>query len=110
MKISILQYYPLEKNERRNRGTVGTLRIKLPETGIELLGIIVSKINKGYFFSIPFKRAGDENLKKLTQYPCFVFSDVDMQKDFIESLKIIGTAHMLKLAETPLESQKKEKE
>lgn len=103
MKIEILQYYEIDKSELRNKNTLGTLRIKMPEFGIELLGIIVSKTNKGYFFNIPFKRTGDKEGKSLVQYPCFVFSDEKMQKDFIESLKIVGTAYMTKITETLLE-------
>lgn len=103
MKIEILQYYEIDKSELRNKKTLGTMHIKLPDTGIELLGIIVSKINKGYFFSIPFKRCGDKDQKNLVQYPCFVFSDEKKQKDFIDSLKIVGTAYMNKITETLLE-------
>lgn len=42
MNIEILEFYPLEKNDEKQNLT-GTLRIRLVEFEIEILGIYVSK-------------------------------------------------------------------
>ena len=42
MKVEVIEFYPLEYKKEKEF-LCGTLRIKLPDIGIHLLGIFVSK-------------------------------------------------------------------
>lgn len=108
MKIEIVEFYPLERNEEK-KFLNGTLKVKLVDLGIVLLGIFVSKKKENWFFSLPTRGDGinsknPENGKSI-RYPVFVFEDQEKQRAFLEAIRVKGRIfieHRLSDAEKPL--------
>jgi hypothetical protein len=97
MRIEVQDFYP-HLNIKKGDKAIGTMHIYLPDEGFDIRGISVK--NKGrnkFFFSIPYKKGWDFEEKRDVFYPCFTFTDLDKQKDFIASLVDIGTKFMLKV-------------
>jgi hypothetical protein len=100
MNIDILEFYPLEKDEERGFLS-GTLRIKLPDIGIHILGVFVQKRKHYWHFQIPGRQAFNYETGKETWFPFIVFEDREKQKELIEAIREKGGAFIEKrLADT----------
>jgi len=89
VNIEIIEFYLKEQNE--SKGFLnGTMRIKLPEIEIHILGINVVKKKDNWFFELPSRIGFDHLKEKATRYPCFSFEDKEKQRSLIEAIKIKG--------------------
>jgi hypothetical protein len=94
MNVEILEFYPIEQNEERKTLT-GTLRIKLPDIGIHILGIFVYRKNDYWHFTIPGRTGEHHETGASVRYPFIVFEDRDKQKELIEAIREKGRAFVL---------------
>jgi len=89
LNIEIIEFYLKEQNE--SKGFLnGTMRIKLPEIAIHILGINVVKKKDYWFFELPSRIGFDHLKEKATRYPCFSFEDKEKQRSLIEAIKMKG--------------------
>ena len=89
MNIEIIEFYLKEQNE--SKGFLnGTMRIKLPEIAIHILGINVVKKKDNWFFELPSRIGFDHVTGNSIKYPCFSFSNKEKQRSLVESIKIKG--------------------
>jgi hypothetical protein len=95
MKIEIVEFYPMEHDERKEFLN-GTLRVKLLDIGIHILGIYVSKKKDFWFFNLPGKLATHHETGESVRYPFIVFEDLDKQKDLITAIREQGRAFIEK--------------
>lgn len=86
MNIEIVEFYPIERNEAKGLLN-GTLRIKLPDIGIHILGIFVSKRKGSWFFSLPGRQGFDQKAEKKIRYPFVVFENRDQQKELMTAIR-----------------------
>lgn len=86
MLLEVIEFYPLEWKKERDFLT-GTLRIKLPDIGIHILGIYVSKRNGSWFFALPSRQSFDHATGKQIRYPVIAFENRDQQKELIEAIR-----------------------
>lgn len=85
--IEIIEFYPLEINEEK---VTGTLRISLPDIGIHILGIYVSKFKDRYSFSLPGRNGIHHETGENVRYPYIVFEDRAKQKELIAQIREKG--------------------
>lgn len=86
MHIEILEFYLIEHNEVK--GILrGTLRVKLPDLGIHILGICVNKQKDRWYFSLPGRQAKHHETGQMVRYPFIAFEDKDKQRELIESIR-----------------------
>lgn len=89
MNIEIVEFYPLEWNE--NTGFVsGTLKARLPEQEIIIMGIFVSRSKGRYFFSMPGRMGIHHETGEKIRYPAVVFEDHEKQKALVEAIREKG--------------------
>lgn len=88
MNIEIVDFFSIDKNPEKGLLN-GTLRIKLPDLGIHILGIYVSKRKDTWFFNLPSKRAHHET-GEIVHYPCFVFEDKEKHRELIDAIRMKG--------------------
>lgn len=75
----------------------GTLRVKLPEIGIDILGIFAGKRPDGsYFFFLPVKYGIDAKTGQKVQYPIITFHDKEKRKALMETIREQGLAFIEK--------------
>jgi len=86
MNIEIIGFYPIELNEAKELLN-GTLRIKLPDIGIHILGVFVSKRNGSWFFSLPGRKSEHHETGEQIRYPFIVFENRDQQKDLMAAIR-----------------------
>jgi hypothetical protein len=89
MDIEILEFYPIEKNDTKQTLT-GTLRIRLVDLEIEILGIYVSKDKDFWYFNLPGRKGVHHETGQLVRYPAIVFTDRDKQREFIDTIRSRG--------------------
>lgn len=89
MNVEIVEFYLKEQNESKEL-LQGTIRIELPEFGIDILGIHVMKKKKHWFFSLPYKNGFDDVRKVAVRYPVFLFNEKEKQRLFIEAIRKKG--------------------
>ena len=109
MNIEIVEFYPIDRNIDRDILT-GTLRVKLVDAGIHILGIYVSKIKNRWYFGLPGKKSIHHKTGELIRFTYLVFEDKDQQHALIEAIRKHGQAFIEKrLADTknPLVFHKK---
>lgn len=87
MKIEIVEYYPNKKKK-----LIGTLHMYLIDDEMDLRGVSVFKIKKGYFIQPPSLYGADG-----TKYGCIAFTDQRKQKDFLISVTTAGIKYMEEL-------------
>ncbi len=86
MNVEIIEFYPLEGNE--STGFIsGTLKIRLSEQGIVIMGIFVSRSKGRYFFSMPGRMGIHHKTGEKIRYPAFVFEDREKQKELMEAIR-----------------------
>ena len=81
-----MDFYPLEHNKVKGILT-GTLRIKLSEIGVHLLGIYVSKKNNSWFFQLPGKFGSHHQTGEAIRFPFFCFENRDQQRELIAEIQ-----------------------
>jgi hypothetical protein len=100
MEIEVVEFYPMEHDEERGILT-GTLRVKLPEIGIDILGIYVSKRKKSWIFSLPGRNGVNHKTGDRCRYPCISFENREKQDALIAALRENGRSFIEKrLADT----------
>src|ERR1700733_14187341 len=80
MNIEIVEFYPLECDAERKTLT-GTLRIKLPDIGIHLLGIFVRKNKDRWHVTIPGRKGIHHETGEEVRYPFISFEDTGRQHE-----------------------------
>lgn len=83
MNIEIIDFYPLY---RETHQYTGTLRLRLIDLGIDLLGVHVKCTKDKWYFNIPFKTAVDEK-GVFVQYPLISFQDKEKQRALVNSIR-----------------------
>lgn len=91
MEIEVIEFYPMERDEEREILT-GTLRVKLPDIGIHILGIYVSKRKESWIFSLPGRSGVHHKTGEKCRYPYVVFDEREKQNALIASLREKGRA------------------
>jgi hypothetical protein len=100
MNVEIVEFYPSEKNEEKG-DFKGTLRIKLPDIGIHILGVLVSQHNGFWFFSLPGRKSRHHKTGEEIRYPFIGFEDREQQKELIAAIREKGRAFIeSRLADT----------
>lgn len=89
MNVEILEFYPLEKNESGTKIN-GTIRVRLPDIGVQILGIYVTKKNNTWFFNLPKKNGVDKNTGEKIFYRTFLFEDHEKNADMINAIREKG--------------------
>jgi hypothetical protein len=87
MKVEIVEFYPLTRTEK---GLTGTMRINLPEIGINILGVYVSKRNENFYFSLPARTATDHKTGQIIRYPLVVFEDREKHNELLAEIRLQG--------------------
>lgn len=111
MDVEILDFFPNRKDDERKSFT-GTVKAYIPSLGVHILGISVFKRDNFWFFRIPSKSAYDPIQKKKIHYPTFSFSETEVQKKFIDELRLVGRKYIenrMQDIENPLKWQTGEK-
>jgi|SRR6185295_11816685 len=98
MNIEIIEFYPLFRDAYQY---TGTLRLRLIDIGIDLLGVHVKRTKDRWFFNIPFKTGIDDEGKQV-QYPLVSFSDKEKQRDLINTLREKAPAFIEERIKDPL--------
>lgn len=100
MNIEIVEFYPLELN--KDKGFLrGTLRVRLPDLGLHILGIYVKKQKEFWYFMMPGREAISNETGEWIRYPFIVFEDRDRQRALIEAIRKRGRAFIeQRLADT----------
>lgn len=88
MKIELVEFYPLSDEEKNKYKTkcVGTVHVYLIESEMDVRGIRVIPLKRGYFFEIPHFRFKDEDGKK-GKYPLLHFVNEKKHKAFLKFFK-----------------------
>src|ERR1700733_7278405 len=95
MNIEIVEFYPLEWNEVKGLLT-GTLRVKLPDLGIHILGIHVSKRKDFWYFNLPGRNGIHHETGEIVRYPFIAFDDREKQHALMEAIRQQGRAFIEK--------------
>lgn len=95
MNIEILEFYPIECNEDKEILT-GTLRIKLCDFGIHILGIWVKRRKNSWYFTMPGRNGTHHETGETIRYPFIVFEDREMQRILMEAIREQGRAFIEK--------------
>jgi|GEM_PF-2370844 len=95
MNVQLVEFYPIEHNE--NKGILtGTLRIKLPDIGIQILGVYACRRRNSWFFSLPGRHGVDHKTGESIRYNCIVFDDRDKQRELISAIREQGPSFIEK--------------
>lgn len=95
MNIEIIEFFPIECDEEK-KNLSGTLRVKLVDLGLHILGIYVTKRKNSWFFNLPGKLTNDHKTGKSTRYPYVCFEDCETQKQLIDAIREKGRAFIKK--------------
>ena len=93
MNIEFVEFYQLERNDQR-QALKGTLHVYLCDLDIDLRGVFVLRNKDFGRFSLPFKKALDEN-GDLISYPVFNFVSIEKQRALIEAIIEKGKEYVL---------------
>jgi len=88
MRYEFVEFYPMSEEERKKYRTkcVGTIHIYLIDYEMDVRGIRVIPLRKGFFFEIPHYRFKDEDGKK-GKYPLLRFVNEEKHKAFMNFLQ-----------------------
>lgn len=89
MDIEIKEFYPSEYHQERGI-LLGTLRIRIADLGLEILGCRVSKKKDTWFFSLPNRRGVCHKTGKPVHYPIFSFVNRNMNEDLLYAIQDQG--------------------
>lgn len=88
MQVEIIEFYPMYRNKSKQR-IAGTVRVKLPEMGIYLSGVFVSKKRDNWYVSLPEKKGICHKTGKQIAYTTVYFEDYQKQCNLKTQLKKI---------------------
>jgi hypothetical protein len=110
MKIEILEYYPHPADQKKHLHN-GTLRIRLPEFKISLLGVSSVQLLSGkWVFSVPSKRSDDHRKNKIIRYPLVSFDDRSAMKTLFAELKTKAPSFIEKWLESKKQQQQQKEQ
>ncbi len=89
MNIEILEFYPIERNEA-NGFLSGTLRIRLLDLGVDILGVYAVRNKNGYFFNLPRGKSIHHETGGVCFYPFLSFNDKEKQRMIMQEIKVKG--------------------
>ena len=89
MNIEINEFYPLEVNKDKSLVT-GTIKVRLVDFGIDLLGIFVSKKKNFWLFSLPGRSAKHHETAEKIHYPFFSFENRKQQRSLVTEIRKKG--------------------
>ena len=89
MNIEIIEFFPIELNKEKETLT-GTLRVKLTDLGIHILGIFVSKRKDCWYFGLPGKKSIHHKTGELIRFTFLVFDDKDRQRELMDAIRQQG--------------------
>lgn len=104
MQLEILEFYPLSQDKERDVLT-GTMRVKLSDFGIHILGIFVSKRKSNWYFTMPGRNATHHETGERVRYPFIVFEDRVQHSQLMDIIRVQGPLFIekrLKDKENPL--------
>lgn len=82
MNVEIIEFFPMEHDEERCVLT-GTLRVRLPDVGIDILGVYISKKKDRWMFSLPGRRSISHKTGLPVNYPALSFIDREKQAELM---------------------------
>jgi hypothetical protein len=83
MNIEIIDFYPLHKDAHQYTGTI---RLRIIDIGIDLLGVHAKRTKDKWYFNIPFKTGVDDK-GNFVQYPLISFEDKEKQRALVNSIR-----------------------
>lgn len=89
MNIEVVEFYPHEINDEKE-SLSGTLRIKLVDSAIHILGIFVSKRKNYWHFNLPGRTGVNHLTGEHVRYPYIVFEDREQHRALIAAIKEQG--------------------
>ena len=95
-------YRVLSNRISRRQGVINrTLRVKLPDIGIHILGIWVNKRKDNWHFSLPSRQGIHHKTGESVRYPIVLFEDREKQQALIIAIREKGSAFIeRRLADT----------
>jgi|GEM_PF-3554396 len=111
MKIEIIEFFPMEYQKEKGILT-GTLRIRLSDVGIHIMGIFVNKNKDHWFFVLPGQKGIHHQTGEIVRYPYVAFEEKEQQAQLINAIRQHAPAFIEKrLADTekPLVWSQKQK-
>ena len=98
MNIEIIDFYPLYRDAYQYTGTI---RLRIIDIGIDLLGVHVKRTKDRWFFNIPFKTGVDDK-GNAVQYPLISFEDKNKQRALVNSIREKAPAFIEERIKDPL--------
>jgi hypothetical protein len=95
MKIKLLDFFLEEDNKERGYIS-GTLKVNLPDQGINILGVYVKKLKDKVYVLLPGRNIKDQKTEKVTRYPFISFDDREIQKKLIYEIRCKAVAFIEK--------------
>lgn len=89
MNIEIVEFFPISIDQAKETLS-GTLKIKLVDFGINILGIFVTKKKNAWFFSLPGRTALDRETGQEIRFPFVAFEDREKHKELIAEIRNKG--------------------
>ncbi|MCE5318403.1 MAG: hypothetical protein LLG04_13720 [Parachlamydia sp.] len=86
MNLEIIEFYPLQLDKEKGNVT-GTLRVKLSDYGIDILGIFVSKRKDYWYFALPGRVGTHHETGEKVRYPFIVFEDRGQHSQLMEIIR-----------------------
>lgn len=86
MNVKFVEFYPISGDESVDVFT-GTIRVKLPDLSLDILGIFVSKKKNTWFFGLPGRQGIDAKSGEKIRYPFIVFEDREQQKALLSAIR-----------------------
>lgn len=99
MNLEVIDVYPLGENPD-NGSIFGTMRVRLPDQKIDILGVFFVKKMERWTFKLPTRLATDRTGRRV-DYPVIVFSDREMQSELMDAIFEKGPAFIEKRITDP---------
>lgn len=72
MKYEFVEFYPFVKEKSKN--IVGTCHIYVTDMELDIRGILVIQVGRGFLFRMPSRKQFDPEAKKDVNYPVVMFT------------------------------------
>jgi hypothetical protein len=89
MNVEIVEFYLIKRNTTSQK-LEGSLRVRLTDFGIQLLGIYVTKSKTGWFFRTPHGRGTDPKTGATVYFPFLTFDDKQQHTVFMQAVREKG--------------------
>jgi hypothetical protein len=86
MSVEIIEFYPLKRDEKKGLLT-GTIRIKLVDLGLHILGVYVDKRKDLWHFWLPGRTEISNTTGERVRFPFISFEDREQQQALIKALR-----------------------